>query len=102
MLVAMREKNPLVDEALLPSSPTFTARSTKKISSWDLSSLSVDELWVLREEVGASLTGRMSAELRVLKKRLAQLKAEEHGKASSNGKSESPSSRKRRPYPPVL
>ncbi|MGZ5876170.1 MAG: H-NS histone family protein [Bradyrhizobium sp.] len=102
MLVALCEKNPLVEEALLPSNPAFTVGSTKKLSSWDLSSLSVDELWVLREQVGALLTGRISGELRVLKKRLERLKAEEHGKAPSSGKSGSPSSRKRRPYPPVL
>lgn len=102
MLVALREKNPLAEDALLPSSPAFTAQSSKKISSWNLSSLSVDELWVLREQVGALLTGRISGELKVLKQRLEQLKSEEHGKARTNGNSENPESRTRRPYPPVL
>jgi DNA-binding protein H-NS len=102
MLVALRENNSLVEEALLPSSPTFPAQSRKKISSWDLSSLSVDELWGLREQVGALLTGRISGELKLLKQRLEQLKSQDHGKACTNGNSESPESRKRRSYPPVL
>jgi DNA-binding protein H-NS len=56
----------------------------------------------LREQVDALLSARISGELKVLKNRLEQLKAEDHGKARSNGNSESPNSRKRRPYPPVL
>ena len=102
MLIALRENNSLVEQALLPSSPSFPAQLTKKKSSCDLSLLSVDELWVLREQVGALLTGRISGELQLLKQRLEQLKSQDHDKARTNANLESPESRKRRPYPPVL
>lgn len=96
MLIALRENN-------FSRRASFVAlQSVVHCSAYDLSLLSVDELWVLREQVGALLTGRISGELQLLKQRLEQLKSQDHDKARTNANLESPESRKRRPYPPVL
>jgi DNA-binding protein H-NS len=44
-----------------------------KLSKFNLSSLSIDELWALHEEVGAMLSEKITAEKRELEKRLAKL-----------------------------
>ena len=44
-----------------------------KLSKFNLSSLSIDELWALHEEVGATLSEKITAEKRELEKRLAKL-----------------------------
>jgi DNA-binding protein H-NS len=43
------------------------------VSKFNLSSLSIDELWALHEEVGAILSKKISAEKRDLEHRLASL-----------------------------
>jgi DNA-binding protein H-NS len=50
----------------------FGAKQVKS-SKFNLSSLSIDELWSLHEEIGALLSERITAEKRELEKRLAKL-----------------------------
>jgi DNA-binding protein H-NS len=59
-----------------------------------LKSMSVDELWLLREKITASLATKLAAEKKMVERRLSLLKnalVEQKIKAS-----------KRRPYPPVV
>jgi len=104
-LAAGREKNPSINETL-DCGPSIVPRSMTRNSGSlrvaDLSALSVDELWRLRDEVGALLAGRISGELDALKKRLEQLKAQDQGNPLIYRKAAKPVSRTRRPYPPVL
>jgi DNA-binding protein H-NS len=106
ILAAWREKNPLVNEALSACSPSIVAESTKRKPSFfciaNLSSLSVDELWRLREEVGVLLAAKISDELEALGKRLEQLRAKDHSNARIYRKAAKPVSRTRRPYPTVM
>jgi DNA-binding protein H-NS len=60
----------------------------------DLKSMSVDELWTLREEIAAALTRKISAEKTQLERRLKQLLA----KGAAYGHLR----RERRPYPRVF
>jgi DNA-binding protein H-NS len=81
-----------------------------KLGKFNLSSLSVDELWRLHEEVGAVLSERITAEKRELEKRLAKLnRGSISDKISIPGKAtakrailQSDARRPRRKYPPVL
>jgi DNA-binding protein H-NS len=60
-----------------------------------LKSLSIDELWMLHEQLDATLAEKITAEKKVLEERLRLLTkahVEQTGRAS----------RRRRPYPPVL
>ncbi len=81
-----------------------------KLSKYNLSSLSIDELWALHEEVSAMLSERITAEKRELEKRLAKL-----NRGSISGKISiadrvtvkrvvlpKGARRARRKYPPVL
>jgi DNA-binding protein H-NS len=58
----------------------------------DFESLSIDELWALREEIVAVLGAKMLAEKRVLEKRLSKLDGQTQVDLTS---------KTRRPYPPV-
>jgi DNA-binding protein H-NS len=60
----------------------------------DFNSMSVDELWTLRSEIGSVLAIRIAAEKAKLEKRLRQLQ--------SNGISSEGPEHQRRPYPQVL
>jgi DNA-binding protein H-NS len=73
-------------------------------SKLNLSSLSIDELWTLHEEVGAVLSERITAEKRDLEERLAKLNRRVPlGKTNSPVDLQSTERRKpRRKYPPVL
>ncbi len=81
-----------------------------KLGKFNLSSLSIDELWRLHEEVGAVLSERITAEKRELEKRLARLnRSSISDKISVPGKAtpkrtvlQSGARRPRRKYPPVL
>jgi DNA-binding protein H-NS len=66
---------------------------------FDLSSLSIDELWALHEEVGARLSEKIIAEKRGLEERLSKLKAGARVNRRGSVKERRP---KRRQYPPVL
>ena len=59
-----------------------------------LKSLSSDELWMLREEISATLAAKLTAEKAMLEKRLSRLL--KVGVETTTGASE------RRPYPPVF
>jgi DNA-binding protein H-NS len=69
-----------------------------------LSSMSIDELWTLHEEVGALLTERITAEKRDLEERLAKLdRGLISDRTNSPANLQSTERRKaRRKYPPVL
>lgn len=67
----------------------------KKVESHDLESMSVDELWSLRELVSATLARKIKHETARLDKRLRQLSL---ASASHKGKKDG---RARRPYPSV-
>ena len=58
-----------------------------------LKSLSTDDLWLLREEITATLDARLTAEKEILEKRLRQLK--------KVGVEQAVRTSERRPYPPV-
>jgi DNA-binding protein H-NS len=58
----------------------------------DLESLSIDELWALREEIITVLSAKMFAEQRVLEERLRKLKGQTQVDLTS---------KTRRPYPTV-
>jgi DNA-binding protein H-NS len=81
-----------------------------KLGKFNLSSLSIDELWKLHEEVGAMLSERITAEKRELEKRLAKLnRGSISDKILIPGKAavkrvilQSDARRPRRKYPPVL
>lgn len=61
----------------------------------EIKSLSIDELWVLHEAVGAVLAEKMAAEKKLLEERLRLL-------TKSNVGPTGKTSKLRRPYPPVL
>jgi DNA-binding protein H-NS len=76
-----------------------------KLSKYHLTSLSVDELWALHEQVGAILSERISSEKRELEERLAKLNGSLNvDRAKNKNESSSPSERRavRRDYPPVV
>jgi DNA-binding protein H-NS len=60
----------------------------------DLKSLSTDELWMLREEISATLAVKLTAEKAILEKRLSLLR-----KVGVEQRTRAP---ERRPYPPVF
>lgn len=74
-------------------------------SKVNLSSLSVDELWALHEEVGLMLSEKITAEKRGLEERLAKLN-NGMGRAGGNNRRAVPEVDGRLPvrrkYPPVL
>ena len=61
----------------------------------DLKSLSIDELWVLREKLAATLAEKIAAEKKALDEQL-KLLAKAHVEPTVRA------SGRRRPYPPVL
>ena len=61
-----------------------------KMTTNELNSMSIDELWSLREEMRAVLSSKMLEEKTRLERKLSQLRAE------------APSHDLRPPYPPVL
>ena len=76
-----------------------------KLSKYHLTSLSVDELWALHEQVGAILSERISSEKRELEERLAKLNGSLNAdRAKNKNENSSPSERRavRRSYPPVV
>jgi DNA-binding protein H-NS len=56
-----------------PSIVGETADGKSLIAARDLASMSVDELWALRENIDTVLAGKISAELNELRKRLDRL-----------------------------
>jgi len=76
-----------------------------KLGKFNLTSLSVDELWTLHEEVGTMLSEKITAEKRALEERLAKLNSGlMSGQATINRAALQGSERRvaRRKYPPVL
>jgi DNA-binding protein H-NS len=76
-----------------------------KIGKFNLSSLSMDELWALHEEIGSLLSGKIAAEKRELEARLAKLnRGISPGKVKISQPELKVSERRklRRKYPPVL
>lgn len=70
-----------------------------KLGNPDLSSLSIDELWTLHEEVGAVLSEKILAEKRGLEERLARLNRALVEKAAIAKTSQRRTPRRK--YPPV-
>jgi DNA-binding protein H-NS len=103
ILVAWREREPLIGEALSDCGPSIVAQPTTApiFSSADLLSRSVEELWLMREEIGTLLTKKISDELATLGKRLQRLKAEDQSSAGAGQKEAKRIPRMRRPYPAV-
>jgi DNA-binding protein H-NS len=70
----------------------------------NLDAMSVDEMWLLHEEISRVLSVRLSSEKRELEKRLAQLRREKEGRsldgADARAKKDMP--RARRKYPRVF
>jgi DNA-binding protein H-NS len=76
-----------------------------KLGKFNLTSLSVDELWALHEEVGTMLSEKITAEKRTLEERLAKLNSGlMSGQGMINRAALQGSERRavRRKYPPVL
>ena len=81
-----------------------------KLSKFNLSSLSIDELWALHEKVGSILSDKITAEKHELEKRLAKLNRDSiPGRVSVSGKAtvkrpvvQRGGRTARRKYPPVL
>ena len=73
-------------------------------SKLNLSSLSIDELWTLHEEVGILLSERIDAEKRELEERLAKLNRRLTSETRINPADLQVTERRkvRRKYPPVL
>jgi DNA-binding protein H-NS len=70
----------------------------------NLDAMSVDEMWLLHEEISRVLSVRLSSEKRELEKRLAQLRREKEGRSldttDAGAKKDAP--RARRKYPRVF
>jgi DNA-binding protein H-NS len=105
ILVSWREQNLQIKEALKDfDPPSVTQSMTSKPTPSDLGdllSLSVEDLWLLREQIGRLLTSKISAELAALGKRLEYLKAEDQDVARVGHQEAKRNPRVRRPYPPV-
>jgi DNA-binding protein H-NS len=73
-----------------------------KFNKFKLSSLSMDELWALHEEVGNMLSEKITNEKRELEERLAKLNGRMTGKISRTNPQVAERRKVRRKYPPVL
>jgi DNA-binding protein H-NS len=92
-------KGDVLDEKAVPHSPSLvgeTGRKDLKISAArDLAQLSVDELWLFREELETLLATKIAIEIRELERRIDRLNI-------VIGDSSKPVKPARRHYPPVL
>jgi DNA-binding protein H-NS len=73
-----------------------------KFGKFNLSSLSMDELWALHEEVGNILSEKITSEKRELEQRLAKLNSGIMGKINRPDPQTAERGSARRKYPPVL
>jgi len=73
-----------------------------KFGKFNLSSLSMDELWALHEEVGNILSEKITSEKRELEQRLAKLNSGIMGKINRPDPQAAERGSARRKYPPVL
>jgi DNA-binding protein H-NS len=76
-----------------------------KLSKYDLTSCSMDELWALHEQVGAILSERITLAKGELEERLAKLNSgliSNRAKIKNDGSQASERRAVRRKYPPVL
>jgi DNA-binding protein H-NS len=66
--------------------------------------LSIDEMWLLHEEIGRVLSVRLTSEKRELEKRLAQLRRERDGRSldGADARAAKDMPRARRKYPQVF
>lgn len=86
-----------------PSIVDGTADEKNSIGVRDLATMSVDELWALRESIDAALTDKISAELNVLREQLDRLNPGDHAdkhafaKRSKTGTRKHPSSHRALP-----
>jgi DNA-binding protein H-NS len=94
----------VIGEKILDHSPSIVTETANKprkaFAASDLSSLSVEELWVFHGELEATLTAKIGAEVRELERRIDRLNVvidtnKQAGKSSSK-------TAHRQPYPPVL
>jgi DNA-binding protein H-NS len=97
---------PMLEEHLDQSSPSIvseTADGNNSTGARDLASMSVDELWALRESIDAILTAKISAELTELRRQLDRLSPGETdtGRHSSRKRLKA-RLRKNRPSLPVV
>jgi len=68
----------------------------------ELESMSLDDLWLLHEEIAGILSVRIKAEKHELEKRLAVLSGGLRGTGTPNSPEASPAGKPRRKYPRVL
>jgi DNA-binding protein H-NS len=70
----------------------------------NLDAMSIDEMWLLHEEISGVLSVRLSSEKRELEKRLAQLRREREGRSPEGAEARSAKDmpRARRKYPQVF
>jgi DNA-binding protein H-NS len=75
-----------------------------KLNKLDLKSLSIDDLWALHEQVGATLSEKITAEKHGLEERLARLNGRVIERPAVRRSTVKTSERRaaRRKYPPVL
>jgi DNA-binding protein H-NS len=73
-----------------------------KFNKFNLSSLSMDELWALHEEVGNMLSEKITNEKRELEERLVKLNGRMTAKISRANPQAAERRKVRRKYPPVL
>lgn len=73
-----------------------------KFGKFNLSSLSMDELWALHEEVGNILSEKITNEKRQLEERLAKLNSGMMAKINRSDLKVAERRKVRRKYPPVL
>src|ERR1700675_288912 len=75
-----------------------------KLNKLDLKSLSIDDLWALHEQVGATLSEKITAEKHGLEERLARLNGRVIERPAVQRSTVKTSERRavRRKYPPVL
>jgi DNA-binding protein H-NS len=84
-----------------PSIVDGTAGGKNSIGA-DLVSMSVDELWALRESIDAALTDKISTELNELRKQLDRLSPRDHANKRAFAKRSKTAAREHPPSRPVL
>ena len=85
-----------------PSIVSETADGKSSIGARDLASMSVDELWTLRESIDAALTDKISTELNELRKQLDRLSPRDHANKRAFAKRSKTAAREHPPSRPVL
>jgi DNA-binding protein H-NS len=85
-----------------PSIVDGTADGKSATGARDLASMSVDELWTLRESIDAALTDKISTELNELRKQLDRLSPKDHADKRASAERSKTAARKHPSSRPVL